>query len=174
MARSAVLAGRTLADLVRSTAILLLQLGVGIVLGFRWQAGLAGLLVAIGPALAFGYACSWVMATLGLAVRNTEAIQAATYMVFPLTLVSSVFLPTRTMPGWLQAFAAHQPVTTVANAVRVLTLGDAALPPEQTTAGVVVLAVTWTAAVPPDVGRYGATTVRRRTAASYCAEQAMQ
>jgi len=148
MARSAVLAGRTLADLVRSTAILLLQLGVGIVLGFRWQAGLAGLLAAIGLALAFGYACSWVMAALGLAVRNTEAIQAATYMVvFPLTLVSSVFLPTQTMPGWLQAFAAHQPVTAEANAVRVLTLGDAALPPEQTTAGVVVLAVTWTAAV---------------------------
>jgi ABC transporter DrrB family efflux protein len=148
MARSAVLAGRTLADLIRSAAILLLQLGVGVVLGFRWQAGLASMLAGIGLALAFGYACSWVMATLGLAVRNTEAIQAATYMVvFPLTLVSSVFLPTQTMPGWLQAFAAHQPVTAVANALRGLMLGDAALPPDQSAAGQVVVAVAWTAAV---------------------------
>jgi len=148
MARSAVLAGRTLADLTRSGVILLLQLGVGILLGFRWQTGSLAVLAGISLALAFGYACSWVMATLGLAVRNTEAIQAAVYsVVFPFTLVSSVFLPTQTMPGWLQTFAEHQPITVVANALRGLMLGPEALPPGHTVAGQTLLAIVWTAAI---------------------------
>jgi len=118
-ARSAVLAGRTLADLTRSSVILLLQLGAGILLGFRWRTGIPALLAGVALALAFGYAWSWIMATPGLAGHNTEAIQAAVYsVVFPFTLVSSVFLPTQTMPGWLQAFAEHQPITVVANALR--------------------------------------------------------
>jgi len=148
MARSAVLAGRTFADLLRSGVILLLQLGVGVLLGFRAQAGILGLLAGLCLALAFGYACSWIMATIGLAVRNTEAIQATVYsLVFPLTLLSSVFLPTQTMPGWLQAFADHQPVTAVANAVRGLLLGPDALPPGQDVAGQTLLAAGWTAAI---------------------------
>lgn len=148
MARSAVLAGRTLADLTRSGVVLLLQLGVGVLLGFRWQTSLLALLAAVALALAFGYACSWVMATIGLAVRNTEAIQATVYsVVFPLTLVSSVFLPTHTMPGWLQAFAEHQPITVVANALRGLILGSDALPPGQSATGQTLLAITWTAAI---------------------------
>ncbi|HEY3036562.1 MAG TPA: ABC transporter permease, partial [Streptosporangiaceae bacterium] len=147
-ARCAVLAGRTLADLIRSGAILALQLGAGLLLGFRPQTGIVSLLAALGIALAFGYACSWVMATLGLAVRNTEAIQAAVYsVVFPLTLVSSVFLPTQTMPGWLRVFADHQPITVVANTLRGLVLGQAALPPGQTVAGQTLLALAWTAAI---------------------------
>jgi ABC transporter DrrB family efflux protein len=148
MARSAVLAGRTLSDLIRSAAILLLQLGVGVVLGFRWQTNVFGLLGGVGVALLFGYACSWVMATLGLAMRNTEAIQAAVYLVvFPLTLVSSVFLPTTTMPGWLQAFANNQPITTVANALRGLMLGADALPPGETVTGQTLLALGWSIAI---------------------------
>lgn len=144
MARSAVLAGRTSADLIRSTFILLLQLGVGIVLGFRWQTNVFGLLAAVALALAFGYACSWITAVLGLAVKNVEAIQAAVYMVvFPLTLLSSVFLPTQTMPGWLQAFADHQPITAVANALRGLMLGDDALPAGQTVGSQTLLALAW-------------------------------
>jgi len=148
MARSAVLAGRTLADLLRSTFILLLQLGVGVLLGFRWQTNLLGLAAAVGLALAFGYACSWITATIGLAVKNPEAIQAAVYMVvFPLTLLSSVFLPTQTMPGWLQAFADHQPVTVIANALRGLTLGEGVLSPGQNVAGQTLLALAWTAGI---------------------------
>jgi ABC transporter DrrB family efflux protein len=147
-ARSAVLAGRTLADLARSGVILLLQLGVGVLLGFRWQNGFLGLLGGLGIALAFGYGCSWIMATVGLAVRNAEAIQAAVYsVVFPLTLVSSVFLPTQTMPGWLQAFADHQPVTVVANALRGLMLGPEALPAGHTVAGQTLLAIAWSAGI---------------------------
>jgi ABC transporter DrrB family efflux protein len=145
MARSAVLAGRTLADLLRNTFILGLQLAVGVALGFRWHNGLAGMLAAMGLALTFGFACSWLMAYLGLTIRNTEAIQAAIYMVvFPMTLTSSVFLPTQTMPGWLQTFAEHQPITVIANALRGLTLGQGALPAGRTVAGEALLALTWT------------------------------
>ena len=148
MARSAVLAGRTLSDLVRSTFILSLQLAVGIVLGFRWQNGLTGLLAALAVALAFGYACSWLMAYIGLTIRNSEAIQAAVYIVvFPITLTSSVFLPTQTMPGWLQAFAEHQPITIIANALRALTLGQGALPAGHTVIGETLLALAWTAGI---------------------------
>jgi ABC transporter DrrB family efflux protein len=148
MARSAVLAGRTASDLIRNTAILGLQLAVGVALGFRWHHGLDGLLAAMGVALAFGYACSWLMAWLGLVITNTEAIQAAVYLVvFPLTLTSSVFLPTQTMPGWLQVFADHQPITVVANALRGLTLGPGALPAGHTVVGETLLALGWTAAI---------------------------
>jgi ABC transporter DrrB family efflux protein len=148
MARSAVLAGRTLSDLLRNTFILGLQLAVGVALGFRWHNGLGGMLAAMGVALAFGFACSWLMAYLGLAIRNTEAIQAAIYMVvFPISLTSSVFLPTQTMPGWLQTFAEHQPITIIANALRGLTLGQGALPAGHTVAGETLLALTWTAGI---------------------------
>jgi ABC transporter DrrB family efflux protein len=148
MARSAVLAGRTLSDLTRNTFILGLQLAVGVALGFRWHNGAGGMLAAMGVALAFGYGCSWLMAYLGLTIGNTEAIQAAIYLVvFPMTLTSSVFLPTQTMPGWLQAFAEHQPITIVANALRGLTLGQGALPAGHTVTGETLLALTWTAGI---------------------------
>jgi ABC transporter DrrB family efflux protein len=144
MARSAVLAGRTTADLTRNAFILTLQLGVGIALGFRWQTSIWYLPAALGVALAFGYACSWIMATIGLAIRNAEAIQAAVYMVvFPLTLTSSVFLPTSTMPGWLAAFADHQPITIISNTLRGLTLGEGALPTGHTLAGELLTAAAW-------------------------------
>ena len=148
MARGAALAGRTTADVIRTGAMLLLQTGVGVLLGFRPQAGVAGLAGALGLALAFSYACGWIMATIGLVVRNSEAIQATVYSVlFPLTLLSSVFLPTQTMPGWLQAFADHQPVTILANAVRGLVLGPDALPPGQSVTGQTLLALGWTVAI---------------------------
>ncbi|GAB3168295.1 ABC transporter permease [Myceligenerans halotolerans] len=148
MARSAVLVGRTLADLVRSTFILGLQLAVGILLGFRWQNGVGGMLAAVGVALAFGYACSWLMAYIGLTITNSEAIQAAVYLVvFPMTLISSVFLPTQTMPGWLQVFAEHQPITVVANAMRGLTLGHGALPAGHAVLGETLLALAWTVGI---------------------------
>jgi ABC transporter DrrB family efflux protein len=148
MARSAVLAGRTLADLARNAFILALQLGVGIALGFRWQTSPWHLTAALGVALAFGYACSWIMATIGLAIRNSEAIQAAVYLVvFPLTLTSSAFLPTSTMPNWLAAFADHQPITIVSNTLRGLTLGQGALPAGHTVTGEVLTALAWIAGI---------------------------
>ena len=148
MARSAVLAGRTLSDLARSAVTLTLMLAVGYGIGFRPQTGLGSLLGALAVGLGFGYACSWVMALLGLTVGSAEAVQAATYMVvFPLAFTSSVFVPTQTMPGWLQPFAANQPVTVATNALRGLVLGQGALPPGRTVAGQVVLALAWAAAI---------------------------
>jgi ABC transporter DrrB family efflux protein len=148
MTGAAVLAGRTLSDLVRSAVTLTMMLAVGLVIGFRPQTGFGGLLGALVVGLAFGYAWSWVMALLGLLVRTAEAVQAATYLVvFPLAFTSSVFVPTQTMPGWLQPFAANQPVTVATNALRGLVLGQGALPPGRTVTGQVVLALVWAAAI---------------------------
>jgi ABC transporter DrrB family efflux protein len=148
MARSAVLAGRTLSDLVRSALTLTLMLAVGLAIGFRPQTSLLGLLAALAVGLAFGWAWSWVMALLGLVVRSAEAVQAAVFMVvFPLAFTSSVFVPTQTMPAWLQPFAANQPVTVATNALRGLVLGQGALPPGRTVTGQVLLALLWAAAI---------------------------
>jgi ABC-type multidrug transport system permease subunit len=84
------------------------------------------------------------MAAIGLVVKNPEAAQSAVFLpVFPLVFASSVFLPTATMPSWLQAFADHQPIAIVANAIRGLMLGAGTLPPGQTVAGEVVAALAW-------------------------------
>jgi ABC transporter DrrB family efflux protein len=148
MARSAVLAGRTLSDLVRSALTLTLMLAVGFGMGFRPQTSLLGLLAALAVGLAFGWAWSWVMALLGLMVRSAEAVQAAVFMVvFPLAFTSSVFVLTQTMPAWLQPFAANQPVTVATNALRGLILGQGALPPGRTVTGQIVLTLLWAAAI---------------------------
>jgi ABC-type multidrug transport system permease subunit len=68
-------------------------------------------------------------------------------VVFPLAFTSAVFVPTQTMPGWLQSFAANQPVTVATNALRGLVLGQGALSPGRTVAGQVVLALAWAAAI---------------------------
>lgn len=148
MSRVAVLAGRTLSDLVRSALTLLLMTVVGWAIGFRWQTDLIGLVAGIGVAAVFGYAWSWAMAVVGLLVRTAEAVQAAVYIVvFPLGFTSAVFVPAQTMPAWLQSFAAHQPVTVTANAVRGLILGPGALPAGQTVTGQVGLSLLWATAI---------------------------
>jgi ABC transporter DrrB family efflux protein len=162
MASSAVLAGRTLSDLVRLALTLMLMVGVGYGIGFRPQTGFGGLLGALAVGLGFGYAWSWVMALLGLVVRTAEAVQAAVYMVvFPLAFTSSVFVPTQTMPGWLQPFAANQPVTVATNALRGLVLGQGALPPGRTVAGQVALALLWVVAITAVVVPLAVRTYRR-------------
>jgi ABC transporter DrrB family efflux protein len=148
MARSAVLAGRTISDLFRTALMLTLLLAVGFVIGFRPQSSFINVLGGLAVALAFAYAWSWVMVIVGLIVRTTEAVQAAGYLVlFPLTFASSVFVPTGTMPAWLRWFTEHQPVTVVTNAVRGLMLGEAALPAGQTVGGQILLALLWFAAI---------------------------
>ena len=148
MARSAVLAGRTLADLVRNAAVLTLVLVVAFLIGFRYQAGFLGFLGGLAIALLFAYALSWMMATIGLLVRNPEATQSAVFLpVFPLVFASSVFLPVETMPSWLESFAEHQPITAVANAVRGLMLGRRALVGGEEVAGQVIAALAWIVAI---------------------------
>ncbi len=123
MSRAAVLAGRTAADTVRGFFTISIMLMAGYVIGFRfadWGTGLAGLLLAV----AFGYAFTWISATIGLLVKDLEAAQVAGFIwLFPLTFASSIFVPTRTMPDWLRAFAENQPVSIVASTVRDLMTG---------------------------------------------------
>jgi ABC transporter DrrB family efflux protein len=141
MARSAVLAGRTLADAVRNLFVILLMLGVGSLVGFRLHTNVFGLLGAIVLLLLFGFALSWVMALIGLATRDPEAAQAASFPLMALLIfASNSFVSTSTMPGWLQAYADHQPVTATVNAVRALLLGGP-------TTGKVFSAVAWSVGI---------------------------
>lgn len=124
MARSAVLVGRTFADLVRNLFVVLLMAVVGFLVGWRINTNVVGLVATLLLVLAFAYALSWLFAIVGLTVRDGETAQAASFPILaPLVFASSAFVPTSTMPDWLQAFANHQPVTAVCNAGRALTLG---------------------------------------------------
>jgi ABC transporter DrrB family efflux protein len=124
MARSAVLGGRTFADLVRNVFVVALMTIVGFAVGFRIHTSALALLAGLALVLLFGYAFAWIFATVGLAVGDPEAAQAASFPVMaPLVFASSAFVPPSTMPGWLQAFAEHQPVSVTASAVRALVLG---------------------------------------------------
>ena len=130
MARSAVLAGRTLADVVRNLGVVLLMVAMGYLVGFRVHTTLLHLLAGMGLLLLFGFAMSWVFALIGLRASNAETAQAAAFpLLFPLVFASSAFVPTATMPGPLQAFAENQPVTALIDAVRALVLGGATLSP---------------------------------------------
>jgi ABC transporter DrrB family efflux protein len=119
MARSAVLAGRTVADLVRNIAIIGLMIAVGYLVGFRFRGGVGGAIACIAVVAAFGFALSWIFAFVALTVRGAEAAQTAGFVViFPLVFASSVFVPVSTLPDWLQAFAKISPVTVTADAAR--------------------------------------------------------
>jgi ABC transporter DrrB family efflux protein len=123
-ARSAVLVGRLLAETARIVLMIAILVGVGYAVGFRFQNGfgLAVGMVVLAVVFAVAACCAW--AFLGLAMSNSESVQAfGLVWLFPLTFVSSAFVPTSTMPGWLQAFANNQPVTIVINAMRALALG---------------------------------------------------
>jgi ABC transporter DrrB family efflux protein len=123
MARSAVLIGRTTADLVRNVLIIVLMTAVGYIIGFQFQAGFLNALACIAVVAAFGLALSWVFAFVALTVRGAEAAQSAGFVViFPLVFASSVFVPVSTMPDWLQAFAEVSPVTLTANTARTYAL----------------------------------------------------
>ena len=124
MARSAVLAGRTLSDTVRNLFVVLLMIGVGLLIGFRFHAGFIAAVGAIVLAVLFGLAFSWISAFIGMAVRDVESAQTAGFIwIFPLVFASAVFVPVSTMPGWLQSFARVNPVTNTAEAVRALCQG---------------------------------------------------
>ena len=123
MSRSAVLTGRTVADLARNAFIVLVMLLVGLLVGFRPEAGLWDWAGAVGLMLLFGYAFSWISATIALLLGGVEAVQSFGFIwLFPLTFASSAFVPTDGMPGWLEAFANNQPVTLVVDTVRALLL----------------------------------------------------
>ena len=124
MARSAVLAGRTTGDLVRNLFVVVLVTIVASLIGFRFHAGVPKAALAMFLAAFFGFTFAWISATIGLAVKDPEATQAAGFVwVFPLVFASSVFVPVITMPGWLQAFAKVSPITVTVDSIRALVLG---------------------------------------------------
>ena len=126
MARSAVLVGRTVADLVRNILIIGLMIVVGYAVGFRFHGGLLGALASIAVVAAFGLALSWIFAFVALTVHGAEAAQSAGFVVvFPLVYASSVFVPVATLPGWLQAFAKVSPVTLTTDTARSFALTGA-------------------------------------------------
>jgi ABC transporter DrrB family efflux protein len=125
MARSAVLAGRLVADTVRMLVTILIIVAVGYAVGFRFTNGVLPAIAMIVLATVFGLAICCVAAYTGLAIGDEESVQSfGLIWLFPLTFVSSAFVPIATMPGWLQAFANNQPVTFVIDTMRALALGN--------------------------------------------------
>jgi ABC-2 type transport system permease protein/oleandomycin transport system permease protein len=124
MARSAVLAGRLIADTARMLVTIVVMIAVGYAVGFRFENGVGPAIAMVVLALAFGLVVCCISAFIGLAIKDEESVQAfGLIWVFPLTFVSSAFVPIQSMPGWLQAFANNQPVTIVINTMRYLALG---------------------------------------------------
>jgi ABC-2 type transport system ATP-binding protein len=123
MARSAVLLGRTIADLVRNILIIGLMIVVGYLVGFRFQAGVVSALACVAIVAAFAFALSWIFAFVSLVVRGAETAQTAGFVIlFPLVFASSVFVPVSTLPSWLQPIAKISPVTLTADAARTFAL----------------------------------------------------
>ncbi len=127
MARPAVLAGRTLADLARSALSLVVMIALGVAVGFRFHNSLPAIVAGIAVILMFGYSFSWVYATIGLATKDPETAQVAGILpFFILMFASNAIVPLATMPGWLQPFARNQPLSLVVTSVRALLDGGPA------------------------------------------------
>jgi ABC transporter DrrB family efflux protein len=124
MARPAVLAGRTLSDVVTNLLSVCILVITGVIIGFSFNAGVLDVVAGFGLLLLFGYAFSWVFALVGLLVSSPESANSAGFLaVFPLTFISSAFVPVQSMPSVLRAFANVNPFTIVVDAMRHLWIG---------------------------------------------------
>jgi ABC transporter DrrB family efflux protein len=127
MSRAAVLTGRTIADIATNVLQLVVMLGVGIAVGFDFKTSIPRILLGIGLMLLIGYAFSWVFALIGLIASSPEAANAYGFTIlFPVTFVSSAFVPVDSMPSWLEPVAEHNPFTTMVDAARALFVGTPA------------------------------------------------
>ncbi len=99
---------------------------VGFAVGFRIGGTVDAALAALGLTILFGFAFVWMFIAMGLAAGSPQAAQGLSFLVFPLSFVSSAYVPVSTMPGWMQGFATYQPMTPMVNTVRLLTGGPAA------------------------------------------------
>ncbi len=157
MARSAVLAGRTLADLVRDVFVVVLMCIVGFAVGFRVHTNAFAFLGGMGVLLLFAFAMTWIFAIIGMSTKNAESAQAASFPILAvLVFASSAFVPTATMPHWLRVYAEHQPVSVTSSAIRALVLGGP-------TASKVLTSLAWSVGIiavfaPLAVRRYRRTT----------------
>jgi ABC-2 type transport system permease protein/oleandomycin transport system permease protein len=124
MARSAVLTGRIVADTLRMLVTILIVVGVGYAVGFRFENGVGPAILMIVMAVFLGVSICMISAFTGLAIGDEESVQAfGLIWLFPVTFLSSAFVPISSMPGWLQAFANNQPVTYVVDTMRALAIG---------------------------------------------------
>ena len=143
MSSSAVLTGRTLADLVRNLFTAFVMLVVGFLVGFRPHSTVLEFVGAILLVMGVSFAFSWISALIGLSVRSVEAAQSGGFIwLFPLTFASSAFVPVATMPWWLRGFAEHNPVTVLANSLRGLFHVDPTLTAADTHSAI-LQAVAW-------------------------------
>jgi len=141
MTRSALLTGRTLGDVVTNSFQLVVMFAVGLLVGFNFSGSVGEVIAGIALVLLIGYAFSWVFAFIGLMASSPEAANAYGFTIlFPLTFVSSAFVPVASMPSWLQPIAEHNPFTYMVNAARALFLGIPA-------GNDVWLALAWTMAI---------------------------
>jgi ABC-2 type transport system permease protein/oleandomycin transport system permease protein len=154
MARSALLVGRTTSDLAKNFLLVLIMIGIGYVVGFRFQEGILAAIGVVVLVLAIGFAFSWISATIGLALKEVEAVQAASFTwIFPLVFVSSIFVPVRGMAPVLEVVARNNPMTHWANLARYLSIGDAGIIdpntglPVDTFEGLLVKSVLWIVAL---------------------------
>ncbi|HUL85481.1 MAG TPA: ABC transporter permease [Actinomycetota bacterium] len=146
MARSAVLVGRTVADVGKNFVLVLLVIVVGYLVGFRFENGLPGAVGTVLLVLAIGFAFSWISATVALTLKEVEAVQAAMFTgVFPIVFVSSAFVPVAGMANWLQPIAEHNPVTIWANTARVLSIGDPVMPAGASLPSMIAQSTAWIA-----------------------------
>jgi ABC-2 type transport system permease protein/oleandomycin transport system permease protein len=124
MARSAVLVGRTTADLVRNVWVIALMTAIGYLVGFRVHTNVIAYLAGVAVLLLFAYSIMWGFATIGMAASSGETAQLMVFpLLMPLTFASGAFVPVQSMPGWLQAFARNQPLNEVVMATRALMQG---------------------------------------------------
>jgi oleandomycin transport system permease protein len=141
IARWSPLAGRICADTMKQVWAISLLLGVGAIIGYRAQGGVQGVLGAYALVLIFTLAVSWLAVLVGVMVDNPEKVQIFGFVVtFPLTFTSNAFVPTGTMPGWLQAWVKVNPVTILSDAIRGLLNGTS-------TAGPVLQSLIWAVAI---------------------------
>jgi ABC-2 type transport system permease protein len=147
--RTAVMAGRSFADTALGCWTLFTTTALGVAVGFRTQGDVGSILVAIAVLIAATYAFSWVFIALGIVAGNAQAAQGmASVVVVPFSFLSSAYVPIDSMPGWMQAFASHQPVTAIINAVRSLVLGGTrAAGIEHSTTHWVSLSLLWCAGI---------------------------
>jgi ABC-2 type transport system permease protein/oleandomycin transport system permease protein len=123
-ARASVLAGRTVSDLVTNSIAIVVLLGTGLIIGFSFDASIWSILGGVGLLLLFGFAFSWIFALIGMAVSSPEAANGIGFTaIFPLTFISSAFVPVESMPAGLEQFAEANPITVVVDAMRALWLG---------------------------------------------------
>ncbi|WP_455358517.1 ABC transporter permease [Streptomyces sp. SYSU K21746] len=123
--RPSVMVGYLLGDMLRYALASLVMLAVGLLLGFRPDGGVVGVVAGVALLIVFSFAFSWVWTMFGLLLRSEKSVMGVSMMVlFPLTFLSNIFVDPKTMPGWLQAFVNNSPITHLTTAVRELMAGD--------------------------------------------------